>query len=265
MENLSLVSVSWYNALLGSGLIAVAIGLCYFQGFGLEKDILVGTIRMVLQLIFIGFALSYIFKIGSIWWLILILAVMALIASHTAWSRMKPAYPGAIPIMWISLGIGTFAAVGFITLVAIRDPVALSARYLIPLGSMVIGNALNGLSIGSERYRSELLSQKDRIECLLAMGATPSRATRESKRSAFAASMIPTINMMMVIGLIQIPGVMTGQVLAGVKPMDAALYQLLVMAMLVGGKVITMSLALRLGERKYFTSSFQLRTELLQA
>jgi putative ABC transport system permease protein len=188
---------------------------------------------------------------------------MALIAAQTASARIKRPYPGAIPILWVSMAIGSFVSVAFLTKVAIGSPDALSPRYLVPLGSMMIGNALNGLSIGGERFRSELVAQRDRVESLLAMGATSGRAAADCTRAAFVAGMIPTINMMMVMGLIQIPGIMTGQILAGVSPIDAVRYQLLVLFMMVGGKVIVMSLALHWGGRKYFTQSHQLRTELL--
>jgi putative ABC transport system permease protein len=261
----SLLIVNWYNVLIGLGLIAIAVGLTYFQGFGMEKDIIIGTIRSILQLIFIGYALVYIFNIRSIWPTTGILAFMALIAAFTARGRIRPSYPGAVPILWFSMSVGSFVAVWMITKVAIHDPEATSPRYLVPLGSMMIGNALNGLSIGGERFRSELISQKDLVESLLAMGAPSKRAVADCVRTSFSAAMIPTINMMMVIGLIQIPGIMTGQVLAGVNPLDAARYQLLVIFMMCGGKVIVTSLALHLGARKYFTSAHQLRSELLQA
>jgi len=259
----SLISVSWLDVLIGSGLIAVAIGFSYFQGFRLEKDLVIGAVRSVLQLVFIGYALMYIFNITSVWPTSGILLLMALIAAITARGRIRPPYPGAIPILWFSMAVGSFVSVAFITLIAIRNPQAISPRYLVPLGSMMIGNALNGLSLGGERFRSELLAQRDRVESLLAMGATSARAAADCTRAAFVAAMIPTLNMMMVIGLIQIPGIMTGQILAGVNPLDAARYQLLVIFMMAGGKVIVMTLALHLGGRKYFTRSHQLRTELL--
>jgi len=258
-----LIIVNWLDVIVGLGLVAIALGLTFFQGFGLEKDIVVGTVRSVLQLFFIGYALKYLFNIKSIWVTAGILLLMALIASFTARGRIKRPYPSAVPILWFSLGVGTFVAVGYITLILIGNPEALSPRYLIPLGGMTIGNALNGLSIGGERFRSELYAHRDRVEALLAMGAPSMKATADCMRAAFMASMIPTINMMMVIGLIQIPGVMTGQVLAGVDPITATGYQLLVLFMMLGGKVVTMSIALRLGGKKYFTPSHQLRTELL--
>lgn len=259
----NLILVDWLDVLIALGLVAVALGLVYFQGFGLERDLFVGTLRSLVQLIVLGYILVYIFRLKSIWITAGILLLMALIAALTARGRIKRPYPGAIPVLWFSIAVGSFVALSYITVVTMRDPQALTARYLIPLGGMIIGNVLNGLSLAGERFRSDLVAQRDRVECLLALGATSDRAAADCTRAAFVAAMIPTINALMVIGLIQIPGIMVGQVLSGVDPLIAARYQLLVMFMLVGGKVIALSLALRLGVRRYFTPDHQLRPELL--
>ncbi len=168
-----------------------------------------------------------------------------------------------VPVLWISIATGTFFSVAYVTIVTMHDPTALTPQYLIPLGGMMVGNSLNALSLASERFRSELASNRDRVECLLSMGATSDRAASDCTRAAFTAAMIPTINALMVIGLIQIPGIMTGQVMAGVYPLTAAMYQLIVMFMIVGGKVIALSLGLKLSVRSYFTSEHQLRGELI--
>jgi putative ABC transport system permease protein len=258
-----LIIVGWADVLIALGLIAVAVGLTYFQGFGLERDLLVGTLRCLVQLVILGYVLVYLFRLESLWITTGILVVMALAAAFTARGRIKRPYPGAVPVLWFSITVGSFAALAYITVLTMRNPAALTARYLIPLGGMVIGNVLNGLSLSGERFRSDLAAQRDRVECLLALGATSDRAAADCTRAAFVAGMIPTINALMVIGLIQIPGIMVGQVLSGVDPLIAARYQLLIMFMLVGGKVVALSLALRLGARRYFTPDHQLRPELL--
>ena len=258
-----LIVVDWYGVLISLGLVFVAIGLTWYNGFGLERDIAVGTLRSILQLAILGYILVYVFSIGYIWITAIILLAMAFIAALTAKGRIKRPYPGAIPILWFCITVGSFAALGYISILAISDPEALSPRYLIPLGGMAIGNVLNGMSLAGERFRSELEAQRDRIDVLLSMGADSARAARDCARAAFTAAMIPTINALMVIGLIQIPGIMVGLVLSGEDPMIAARYQMVIMFMLVGGKVIALTLGLRLSMRKYFTPEHQLRRELL--
>ncbi len=258
-----LIEVEWYGVLIGLGLVAVAIGLTWFNGFGMERDITVGILRSLLQLTILGYVLVYIFSIRQIWITVLLLAAMALAAAFTARGRIRKPYPGAIPILWLSILAGSFFSLSYVTLIAIGDPVALTPRYLIPLGGMVIGNTLNGMSLAGERLRSELDAHRDRVEVLLALGASSVRAAHDCTSAAFTAGMIPTINALMVIGLIQIPGIMVGLVLSGQDPLVAARYQLVIMFMLVGGKVLALTLGLKMSVRKYFTPEHQLRRELL--
>jgi len=261
--NDGLINVEWLNVIIGLGLVAVAIGLVYYQGIGIEKDLIVGVIRSVLQLAILGWILLYVFSISSVWWIVLILLVMALIGAYTAKSRLKRPYPGAVPVLWFSITAGSFFALAYITILAFSDPVALTPRYLIPLGGMAIGNVLNGITLAGERFHRELKSQRDKIEVLLSLGADSSRAAAESFRNAFAAALIPTLNALAVIGLIQIPGVMVGLVMTNQDPQVAARYQLIIMFMLVSAKIITVTLGLRMSLKKYFTSEHQLRSELL--
>jgi len=258
-----LITVEWLNVLIGLGLVAVSVGLIYAQGFGIEKDITIGIIRSLVQLAILGWVLKYIFRIESIWIVVLILLVMSLIGAYTAKGRLKKPYPGAIPVLWISMTAGSFFAVAYVTLLTLSDPLAMTPRYLIPLGGMAIGNVLNGITLAGERFTSELKSNRDRVEVLLSLGANSVRAAAECTRAAFVAAMIPTINALMVIGLIQIPGVMVGLVMTNQDPLVAARYQLVIMFMLVGAKTIALSVGLRLTIKKYFTPEHQLRSELL--
>jgi len=258
-----MVIIDWMNVAIALGLIFVAIGLSYFNGFGLERDLAVGTIRSVLQLSILGFLLIYIFRLDSLVLNIGILVVMALIAAFTARNRIKKPFPGAIPVLWISIGAGSFFGMFYVTLVVMSGPEAITARTLIPLGGMMIGNTLNGISLATERFRSELEHRSDQVEVLLSLGANSARASADCARTAVKAAMIPTINALMVLGLIQIPGVMVGQVLSGIDPMVAARYQLVIMFMIVGGKVAALILGTMLTVKRYFTKDHQLRRELL--
>lgn len=262
MEN-GLIEVSWLDVSISFGLVAVSIGLLYFQGIGMEKDLLIGAIRSLIQLGLIGYVLIILFNLKSLLVIIVLLVLMGLVAALTARGRIKKPFPNAVPVLWFSITVGSLIALGFITTITMRDPTALTPRYLIPLGGMIIGNVLNGMSLAAERFRSELISGRERVECLLSMGATAERASHMMKKSALIAAMIPTINSLMIIGLIQIPGVMTGQILTGNDPLMAAKYQIIIMFMIVGGKTMALSLGLKLIARQYFTSEHQLRPELL--
>jgi len=260
-----LIPVDWLDVIIGLGLIAVAIGISYFHGFGLEKDIFIGALRSVVQLAILGYVLHYVFKIDQIWVVVLILLVMAFIGALTAKGRIKKPYPGALWVLWISITLGSFFAMFYITVVALSDSheVSLTPRYLIPLGGMAIGNTLNAVTLAGERFRSELEARRDQVETLLAMGADSRRASYDCMKASVTAGAIPMINSMMVIGLIQIPGMMTGILVSEGNPVNAAMYQMLVMFMIVGGQMSSMTMVLTLAVRSYFTKDHQLRRELL--
>jgi putative ABC transport system permease protein len=261
--NDSMINVGWINVVVGLGLVVIAIGLTYFNGFGFEKEIAYGIFRTILQLGILGYVLVYVLLIKQVWITVLILLAMSLIAAYTARGRIRRPYPGAIPVLWISISLGSFFALLYITMLTLSDPKALSPRYLIPLGGMVIGNVLNGITLAMERFRSELDGNKDRVEVLLAMGADSYEASRECAKASFVAAMIPMVNSLIIMGLIQIPGIMSGQILTGADPLIAAKYQILVMFMLLGGEVTSLALFLKLVVGKYFTPDHQLRRELL--
>jgi putative ABC transport system permease protein len=258
-----LIVVSWLNVFVGLGLVAVAISLSFIYGFGLERDITIGIVRCVIQMAILGYVLVYVFQIKSMWIIVLMLLAMGVVAALTAKGRLKRPYPGAFPIMWLSITISSLFALAYVTIITMANPIALTPRYIVPLGGMVIGNTLNGITLGAERFRSELGSQRDRIEVLLSLGADSTRAASDCVKAAVSAGITPTINALMIIGLVQIPGIMSGQVLSGVDPLIAARYQLIIMFMLVGGKVMALAMAIRLSLKKYFTPEHQLRRELL--
>jgi len=258
-----LIDVSWLDVGVSLGLIVICIGIVASMRWGMEKDLIVGTVRTIIQLAITGYFLVFVFNVNSILFVIAILLIMGVIAAYTARGRVKQPFPNAIPVLYFSITLGSLFTLGFVTILTMSDPAALTARYLIPLGGMAIGNTLNGMSLAAERFRSDLESRKDKIELLLSLGATFDRAVAEFKKSAFVAAMIPTLNSMMIVGLIQIPGIMTGQILSGEDPLIAARYQIIIMFMIVGGKTVAMALGLNLMAKQYFTKDHQMRMELL--
>jgi len=197
----------------------------------LEKQLLWASIRTIVQLIFIGLILETIFT-SSRWWAIAgIMLVMTLIAGTSAIKRVDNKYQG---LWWNSL-VAVMASSWIITaiaLTAILQPSVWTkhpAQYAIPLLGMILGNTLNGISLGMDRFTSELKSKRYEVEMLLTLGATRKQAAQAPLREALRTGMIPIINSMMVVGLVSIPGMMTGQMLSGVSPMAAVKYQIVIM------------------------------------
>jgi putative ABC transport system permease protein len=132
---------------------------------------------------------------------------------------------------------------------------------VIPLAGIIVGNAMNGAALAAERLGSEMTHRRRELEALLALGATPGQASRDAVRSAVRACMIPTINSLLSVGIVHLPGVMTGQILSGTAPLMAVRYQLVIMYMIVFVTAMTAVLVTALAYRRYFTPRMQLVQE----
>jgi putative ABC transport system permease protein len=130
-------------------------------------------------------------------------------------------------------------------------------QYAIPLLGMILGNTLNGISLGLDRFGEELVGKRDQVEALLALGATRWEAARASVGRAVRTGMIPTLNTMMVVGLVSLPGMMTGQLLAGADPMQAVMYQIVIMFLIASATALGTVSVVLLGYRRLFSRDHQ--------
>ena len=250
---------------LGFGQLAVAASLVLLSGvisvflkLGLERRLLVAGLRTVVQLLLIGLVLQWIFEPGR--WVALIVAMMlamTLIAGASAVERVRYRYSG----IWLDSIVSMWASSWLIAMVAlvavVRAPWQHLAQYGIPLLGMILGNTLNGISLGLDRLGEEFSAKRDEVDTLLALGATRWEAARAPVRQAVRTGMIPIINNMMVVGLVSLPGMMTGQLLAGVPPIQAVRYQIVIMFLIAAGTSLgTLSVVL-LGYRRMFNHDHQ--------
>jgi putative ABC transport system permease protein len=235
-------------------LVAIAVVLSRMNSLSLERDILVGTARAFLQLMAIGYLLNFLFDLRRLELVILLLVVMILVGGHTS-SRRAKALRGGFLLAAGSIGLGTFVTLGLLIGLGI---ITTEPRYLIPLAGMTIGNATRTCSLALERLRAELSSRSREVEAALALGATSRQAAQHIVRAAVRAAMVPLVDTLKIVGLIQFPGAMTGMILAGARPLDAVRIQLIVMYMLVAAALIaSISIAL-LALRRSFTRGHQL-------
>lgn len=243
-----------YDILASLALVGVAIGISLYEKVQLEKDILIGTIRTFVQLIAIGYALEIIFNLNKLYLILLTILVMVIIGGFTATRRSKSFFNG-FSLSTFSIGLGTFFTIGLLLILKIitTDP-----KYMIPLAGMIVGNCMNASALALERIDSEVKSKKAQIEAALALGATSKQATERSFKNTVKAAMIPTLNMMKIVGIVQLPGAMTGMILAGASPISAVTIQIIVMYMLICSVTLTAILTTILASRKYFTLNHQL-------
>ena len=233
--------------ILVNGLISILLKL------KLEKQLLLASVRMVVQLFAIGLILKWVFAADK-WYIVLgIMTVMTVIAGLAIRNRSRFRYPGmpgdALAAVWIPSWLIT--GIGLIVIMKIQP--WYSPQYVIPVLGMIMGNTLTGVSLGLDRITYELTQKRDQVEMMLALGASGWEAYREPAQNALTAGMMPTINSMMVIGLVSLPGMMTGQILAGQDPEQAIRYQILLMFLLTASSAIGCVLTILLVYRRLFT------------
>jgi putative ABC transport system permease protein len=254
-----IIGLSWLDLVLAAGLILIAAGLSRWQRVGLGRDIVIGGIRAVVQLVLVGYVLIYIFQLDRWYLVVLALLVMLGVATKEAVGRQRQQTRALYGIVGTAMLIGSGLTLVYIGIAVVHMEPWYNARYVIPLFGMIVGNAMNAAALAAERLAGEIDARRAEIEAYLALGARPAFATREAVRSAIRASMIPMVNSLMVVGIVALPGMMTGQIIAGASPLTAVRYQIVVMFMLMGSVAITGATVTLWYRKTFFTASEQLR------
>jgi UDP-glucose/iron transport system permease protein len=261
------IDITWFDLALVGVLIVVAIAISRWQRLGLEGGFFIGAIRALVQLVVVGYVLVYLFAAEKWWLVVLALMVMLVAATSTATRRRrgqssKNERRRLFEISGTAMLISSGLTLAYVTQLVMRVQPWYEPRYLIPLFGMIIGNAMNGAALAAERLSSEMESRRGEVEAYLALGATPARAAAEPVRRALIAALIPSVNGLMVVGLVQLPGMMTGQILAGQSPLLAVRYQVVVAYMLAGATAMAAAIVVLRYRRTFFTSSSQLATRV---
>lgn len=220
-------------------------------------------VRTFIQLLAIGYILSFVFTSAAPGVIIAILFLMLGVAAWTVAGRQRRPTNTLRLLVLAALTASCGLTLVLATQLILRIRPWYNPYYLIPLMGMVIGNSLNSATLAVERLDSELRAGRERVEALLALGATSREAASAPVRSAMRAAMIPIINSMMVVGLVSLPGMMTGQILGGRSPLVAIKYQILIMYMIAFSTALTAFVLTTWRARSYFTAAHQLRQELL--
>ena len=254
--------ISWLRLMAAAALILVALALSLWQRLGLQRRLVVGAIRATVQLVAVGYLLVWLFEVDR-WYLVLaVLAVMVIVATLTAARRQSKASGERRAVVQIA-GLAILAGAGltlvYVTTVIVHVTPWYNPRYLIPLFGMIVANSMNAAALALERLQSEMDSRRAEVEAYLALGATPAQATAEPARRATVAAMIPAVNALAVVGVVSLPGMMTGQILAGADPTLAVRYQLVVMFMLTAATAITAAITVQAYRRTFFTGAAQLK------
>ncbi len=247
-----IVSIGIGQLAFGLVFILVAGITSLVHALKLEKDLLVGTVRTFVQLFALGYILIFIFKLDDA---VLVLAVFGFMIFFAAWEIRNRIKEKQVTFFWplfISMVVSYIIVSYMVTAVVVGVKPWWKPQYFIPLGGMVIGNSMNATAIALERLLGELRKRRNEVEALLCLGADYKEASNKILGTAMRAGMIPSINSMMTVGIVFIPGMMTGQILAGADPLQAVRYQIMVMVMLVGSTAIGSFLVVYLVRKRCF-------------
>jgi putative ABC transport system permease protein len=248
------IVIGWWQLLLAAGFIVFVGAVSIRLSLGIEKDLALATVRTYVQLFVLGLVLRWVFGVDSALLVVGMLLVMVAAAARIIVKRAPDAPPGLFGSSFLSMALTGFIVTFAVTGLVVQVEPWYRAQYVIPIAGMVLGNSMNGIALALERTFADMDSREGQLLALVALGATPWEAAAPSVRKAMAAALIPTINSMAAAGIVFIPGMMTGQILAGADPLAAAGYQIVVMLMVAAATALGSVLAVMLSFHRRFTA-----------
>lgn len=244
--------ITYVDLITASALLFTAAALSLALSLKLERGLIIGGVRTVVQLTLLGLALKWLFAVSDPRLVGLFLLIMLVIAAQTARSRVRSAPVGTYWRSLVALTVPGVAVTLLVTGGVMDTQPWYAPRYVLPIAGMVIGNSMSAVAVALDRLFSELAAQRERIDALLALGAQPSEAARQAVREGVRAGMIPTLNALGAAGLVFIPGMMSGQILSGADPILASRYQIVILLMVCAAAALGSVIAVVLGVRSAF-------------
>lgn len=244
--------------------VFVLLLLVIFKARGIrrERQILIAATRMTIQLTAMGYILMFVFQNPS-WQLTLVmLAVMLSFAMYNAVKRVKVEMSRELKrLVCLAMAVGyTVTAAVFLLVVLGLDP-WFDPQYCIPISGMIVGNSMTGIALGANKLCSGMRERRETVENSLMLGAAPGVAAREVVNDAFDSAILPTMNNMLTMGIVSLPGMMTGQILSGTFPLTAIKYQIGIMLAILGCTALTVVIFVTLGYQTFFTKYAALKDQ----
>ena len=255
--------ISFVQLALASLLLLVAIGLSVGLRLGLTKGLAVAATRMVVQLLLVGLVLEWVFASESPALIVGLAIGMALLAGHAAVRRTSRRFSGIYLDALVSVLGASFIVTGAAVLGILRIDPWYDPQYVIPLHGMLLGNALTGISLSLDRFMEGAARQRGLIDARLALGATRWEAARPLVREAVRTGLVPITNSMAVMGVVSLPGMMTGQILAGADPAGAVRYQILIVFMIAACVALAALGVVGLAYRQLFSTDHRFHPDRL--
>lgn len=253
---------------ISSSLLILLIVLSKIMEVDMEKTFLWSFLRGFIQILLMGSLLIIIFGFDALWFLYIVLFMMCLFASYSL-ARRYP-YPGLFPIVLVGITTSSLAVMSFVMFTGLIPrfagiiPYPPTGEYVITIGSTVIANTMSITIIVLERIKSDTLKEKGKIEAALALGAPPAQAVQSIIKEAIRAGIRPTVNTVAILGMVKIPGWMSGMIVGGVSPVSAAVYQIIIYLMILSSAFLASIITSYLFTRQLFTSQQQLNRHRLE-
>lgn len=229
------------------------------KGIPREKEILIGSLRMTIQLILVGYLLAYVFEKGHVLYTIIIIVVMEIFAIFNVFTRVKIELSTDLKkVIATGMITGTLLGIIYFMVIVLQPSPWYEPRYFITIGGMMIGNSMTGIALAVDRLVDGMGSQRHLVEGALMLGATPKVACKEIINSSFDAAILPTLNSMLGMGIVFLPGMMTGQILAGMSPLVAIEYQIAIMLGITGCVSLTVFIFVQWAYKTFFNKYNQL-------
>jgi putative ABC transport system permease protein len=253
----SSIQVSVEEVAASLALVAVAVAVSLWRRADLERDIGIAVVRSAIQLVAIGYVISFIFDQDSLIFVIALIAVMVVFGALQARARAKRV-PDAFWPLLLALALAAAATLGLVVALGVFKP---EPRYLVPVGGMVVGNSMTAAAVALNRLGDEVSAHARALEATLALGATSTQAAAPLVRRSLRSGMIALVDSTKTTGLIFFPGTMVGMLLAGADPTDAVRLQLILLWALLGSVALAGLIATTLAYRNFFTPAHQLREQ----
>ncbi|HCG2391646.1 TPA: iron export ABC transporter permease subunit FetB [Staphylococcus aureus] len=236
-------------------LLVIPIIISYKEGLHIIKDLIVATLRAVVQLIILGFLLHYIFKINDKWLLVLCVFVIIVNASWNTISRSSPVMHHVFLISFVAIFVGT--ALPLVSTIA-TGAIQFTANEVIPIGGMLANNGLIAINLAYQNLDRAFVQDGTNIESKLSLAATTKLASKGAIRESIRLAIVPTIDSVKTYGLVSIPGMMTGLIIGGVPPLQAIKFQLLVVFIHTTATIMSALIATYLSYGQFFNARHQL-------
>jgi putative ABC transport system permease protein len=258
-----MITLSVFDLSLAA-LLVVALALLSWRVYpDLARQLIVAGLRTAIQLTLIGLVLKALFQNANLLWVVLMSLVMLAIAGREVMARQHRRFAGAwgYAIGMVSMFISSFSIALFALLVVVGNQPWYQPQYAIPLLGMLLGNTMNGIALALDRLTHSAWEQREVIEARLVLGQSAREAVAGIRQQVFRSGLIPIINAMAAAGVVSLPGMMTGQILAGAEPVEAVKYQIMIMFLVTAGSGFGTFAAVQLAIGRLFDERERLRLD----